>query len=52
MREPETSRVIVDRSPAARWGKLLVSISNLMGVPVDTYGYAGLGTGGLPDLLS
>jgi len=32
--------------------KLLVSISNLMGVPVDTYGYAGLGTGGLPDLLS
>ncbi len=30
--------------------KLLVSIAGLMGVPVDTYGYAGLGTGGLPDL--
>lgn len=30
--------------------KLLTSVANLMGVPVDRYGYTGHGTGPLPDL--
>lgn len=31
--------------------KLLVSIANLAGVPIDEFGYTGKGTGGLPGLL-
>lgn len=49
---------LVDYSGTAAGGlnqphsKLLVSIAGMMGVPVDSYGYTGLGTGGLPDLLA
>lgn len=32
--------------------KLLVSIARMMGVNIDQFGYTGLGTGGLPDLLA
>lgn len=31
--------------------KLLVSIANMAGVPIDEFGYTGKGTGGLPGLL-
>ena len=30
--------------------KLLVSIANALGVPVDSFGYTAMGTGGLPGL--
>jgi hypothetical protein len=53
-----TTGRLVDYSGSATGGanqphsKLLVSIARLMGVPIDQFGYTGLGTGGLPDLLA
>ncbi len=48
---------LLDSSGQAQGGqnqphsKLLVSIANLMGVNVNEYGFTGLGTGGLPNLV-
>jgi hypothetical protein len=51
-----TTNRLVDYTGSATGGanqphsKLLVSIAKLMGVQIDSFGYTGLGTGGLPDL--
>jgi hypothetical protein len=38
--------------PKEAHSKLLVSVANAMGVPVNSFGYTGRGTGGLPGLLA
>ena len=38
--------------PKEAHSKLLVSVANAMGVPINSFGYTGRGTGGLPGLLA